>query len=636
MDFWFPDVDTSGHHSPREQFGGSRRALARVDGFIGSIIAELERKKMLDRTYLFLFSDHGTTGGRSTLLQKVDLGRDFFFRPVRDSNGDGVPDPSSGMGCNVRWYDDRYERKGHGGRSFVFIGHAEGIGRIYLPHGGIDSGDWLTRNTLYELTHYRVAPRLKPVNLAERLLSWIPPGGNLYPGKVPDRPVDAVLVKLDDRRVAVFSRRGEAIIERKPRDGGGWLYRCLPVKGISASPDGTVSYENAGGTDPFGYVEAGIDPSWLRSFHTERQWLDMTKEMERPDAPVAISNLMFWDGRMKERERRYSPDMILLAAPGWSFEPPEHPSGAHGHLLYETMRIPLLVTGPNVRRGIILSDPVRTADITPTVLELLGIEAEAAKLDGRPLRGFLSSGKGEKRPPGQSARALLARLPYAKETTDRSDLVADYERRLAALRPEFLLPDTRYKGHDIERATDIHVVGMDIFSVFSWEVFTALDAGFDYLWPGERKRPFNSTFDRMIAAYDRLPDRYPKERIRELVFALQMREITTGEVPSIAMLSLGGLAGRGVLFRTSLLLRFFEHLLSDADHAMLSPVGRGNTKVISNLNYPLEGLRKGVDAVSWGIAYYVGDILWDAIYRIEKGNEKIVRAASRRKVTRDK
>ena len=184
-------------------------------------------------------------------------------------------------------------------------------------------------------------------------------------------------------------------------------------------------------------------------------------------------------------------------------------------------------------------------------------------------------------------------------------------------------------GNDIERATDLHIVGADVFSVFNWEVFTILDTLFDLAYPGDKKRPFNTAFDKMIAGYDTLPDYYPKERVRELIFALQIREVSSGEVPSVLLLSIGGLTGRGVFLRAILLIKWLEHICSDLDHALLYPLRDKNIKLVSNVNYPLSALRFSIQKLSWGTAYYLCDVLWEAVYHVEKGNEKIVRSVKR-------
>ncbi|MDD5556757.1 MAG: alkaline phosphatase family protein [bacterium] len=626
MNYWLPGVDHASHNAARAQFGGSRRAIAALDPLVARIIAELERKRMRDRTYLILFADHGTAGGKSRLLQKVDIGRDLFHKPLVVEGG--AMAGGSGMGWNVRWFDDSYLRKGPDRRSFVSIDHGEGECAVYLPFARIDSGDWRERNGLRELMDYGVSPGRR-ADLVERILSWDLSGENLYPEAVTGRPVRFVLARAGEHRAVVFGQDGAAaVIERRGGEGGSYLYRYLPVTGIRPDAAGGISFEETADNDPFGYIAAGIPVSWLGEFRGEREWLERTKYLEIPDGVTAVAHQLFWDGAAAAREARYSPDMVLVAAPGWSFEPPEDPSGGHGCLDAEAVRIPLLVAGPNVRPGAMLADAVRTADIVPTVLSLLGIDPAPGAFDGRPLPGFLAA-EGEEGPVsgGGPAAELLARIPSASEPAAAADIVADYDRRREEKAPSFLHPDTRYVGHDLERATDLHIVGAHVLGLLNREIFTDLDNLFDLAHPGERKEPFNGAFDALVRSYDRLPDRYPKERLRELIFALQIREVTLGEAPPVIFMSVTGLAGRGVLFRAQLLIRFLEHLLEDMDAALLAPVPGDDVRVLSNANYVLHGVRESISKISWGLAHYVGKALYDGVYAVEKWNEKAVRAA---------
>lgn len=627
MNFWFPSLDSTCHSSPRAQFGGGRKALALMDKWVSDIVDELKKKKMWDRTYMFLFADHGTMGGGHTILQKVDPARDFFYKPISRARADGQITGDSGMGCNVRWYDDAYRRKERKNGGYVFIDYGEGESRVYLPYKDVDSGKWLDRNNLYDLTHYKIAPGVKEVDLIGRILSWDMHGQNLFPETISDRPIAQILVKLDSRRIAVFGQGGaQAVIERKPAEGGRFTYRYVPAQGITCAADGVVAYASAESADPFGHLKAGIPLSWLAEYHGERDWLEKTKYLQYPDAVVAISNQMFWDGHMAEREQRYSPDMVLCANRGWSLEKPDKPSGGHGYLFYESMHVPFLVTGPNVRKGIIVSDAVRSADLAPTVLSLIGAEPDYARFDGKVLSGFLE-GEGEKETArsGASAKDILARLPYGQDKQLYTDLVMEYQRRLDAKTPPALIPDRRYKGHDWDKPTDIHNIAADIFGVLNREVLTDLDNVIDVAVPGDKKRPINRGLDKLVEGYDKLPDSVPKERVRELFHALRIREVTIGEVPSAVFANVTGVAGRGTAYRATLLLKWLEDVFSDMDHLILYPIRDKNVKVVSNVNYGLEGARVALQKLSWGLAHYIGSAVYEGIMHVEKFDEKVVR-----------
>jgi arylsulfatase A-like enzyme len=65
----------------------------------------------------------------------------------------------------------------------------------------------------------------------------------------------------------------------------------------------------------------------------------------------------------------------------------EHHLLGHKFVLYDTLlRVPLLLRCPPcVPQGFVIEDLAQTTDVLPTILELLGIEDDAAKLQGRAL-----------------------------------------------------------------------------------------------------------------------------------------------------------------------------------------------------------------------------------------------------------
>jgi choline-sulfatase len=68
----------------------------------------------------------------------------------------------------------------------------------------------------------------------------------------------------------------------------------------------------------------------------------------------------------------------------------DHGEATHGLLLYEsTLRVPLVIAGPGIAAGGVVSDRVGTIDVAPTVLALLGLPP-AQELPGRSLRAALA------------------------------------------------------------------------------------------------------------------------------------------------------------------------------------------------------------------------------------------------------
>lgn len=78
----------------------------------------------------------------------------------------------------------------------------------------------------------------------------------------------------------------------------------------------------------------------------------------------------------------------------------EHGESEHGYFVYETtLRVPLLLRGPRpLRAGSVVAERVRTVDLTPTILDLLGRPAPAFT-HGQSLRPLLAGRAGAPPPP---------------------------------------------------------------------------------------------------------------------------------------------------------------------------------------------------------------------------------------------
>lgn len=101
--------------------------------------------------------------------------------------------------------------------------------------------------------------------------------------------------------------------------------------------------------------------------------------------------------------------VIVVADHGESLG--EHGEDEHGVFLYESViRVPLIVAGPQARRGHVVTEQVRTVDLMPTVLDLLGLAA-TAEFDGESLRSVLNGGRRTVVPPAY-AESYYPKLHY--------------------------------------------------------------------------------------------------------------------------------------------------------------------------------------------------------------------------------
>ena len=140
---------------------------------------------------------------------------------------------------------------------------------------------------------------------------------------------------------------------------------------IRAPGRGTALLEHHVGR--YSYHPVTGDPLGLGEHErlTAREAWCLSLDTNYPDALVQIAHLA---GAAR------SGDMILSAAPGWDFraayEPIPHVS-THGGLHRAHMLVPLLLNHP------VRATPLRTADVMPSALQVLGREVPAG-LDGEP------------------------------------------------------------------------------------------------------------------------------------------------------------------------------------------------------------------------------------------------------------
>ncbi len=390
---WLPENDTVSHHEFRGAFGMARRALVEADDAIGQMIGRLDEKGMLESTYLIIVSDHGHIGGRESHLERFDLVNEFFHQPAEvDVSGNRV---GGGLGMTVKM--DRYVNPTAGDHAddFVFVDAVgDGVARVSLPKGKYGSRDWSGPNSIQSLFRYPIRGLAGDVNLFEALKEIEVSAGS---GSTTESPVDLVMAKIDDHRMLVTAaNRGYAVIEYTRSKDGSPIYRYSVVQNIRADGNEGISWDVV--------KEPTVDPLLLagkvacclfNEWHDEEEWLRITMGSLYPDSVVTMARHMFWKPELAAREREYGVDLVITAKPGWQFNTRNEPGNAHGHPFQETMNFSLFMAGPNIRRGAVVTQPVRSVDVTPTILDMVGVNVSKMEFDGHPIRTVYSSGREE-------------------------------------------------------------------------------------------------------------------------------------------------------------------------------------------------------------------------------------------------
>jgi len=115
-------------------------------------------------------------------------------------------------------------------------------------------------------------------------------------------------------------------------------------------------------------------------------------------------------GRLLDRVRARMGDrpLVVLAVADHGEALGDHGEDSHGMLLYDpTVRVPLLLAGSGLPRGVVVDEPVSTVDVAPTLLELAGLAIpDAAELAGASLlAGVRDAAAGGALVSGREARA---------------------------------------------------------------------------------------------------------------------------------------------------------------------------------------------------------------------------------------
>ena len=612
---WFPNVDTRSHDTPRGQFGGSRRELVRLDRYLGEMVERLKTIGKWESTYLLLISDHGHMGGVDTINQRFDIAREILYPLPKDEDGDGRIDPDSGLGMNVKAY--RYNRfhKWRFPRRYAYLCSSDAVEHLYLPHGGSRSKISGRVNSYGELTGYRIDEEYEPVDLIAHLLNYDAGERNRYPGMVSDRPIDLVMLRLDDAKILVASAdRGSAVIERSAAAGGGRLYRYVPARDLREDADGVIYEEALEGPDPLGYLEdgglrvSGDRLEWLTSFHDDREWLSATRDTRYPDGVVALANSLFWEPAVRGREERNRPDLIVSAARGWVIDRGRHVGTDHGYPLYESMRTTFFVHGPNVIEGGSLDGANRTVDILPTVLDIMSVEYDAAAVDGLPVRSFYEGA-------AESGGASLPD-PYREVSVSPEDIVSPFM-------AEYEVPPRPFTAYDPNRAYDPHIIAVDIAQVPALEVVSLIDFIADLVIPGDRLFPARTGIRKAGDAHDMLPESAAKKMSRHFLDSLLLDEIAVSEATVIY--SVNPINGNN-LDRAQLITDWFQrHLLGGHHHTAAK---QGKRKSIPGHSHMHEGIDAFQSFIDGMIRELTADIivpLDNGLYGVERGLELLVR-----------
>jgi hypothetical protein len=215
------------------------------------------------------------------------------------------------------------------------------------------------------------------------------------------------------KQVLILSRAGEL--------------RYMPIRELRQDASGTVQYERAQPASgfPLHFFEdanLAVPPAdreaWLSAWHSESDWLRATHQTLYSDAIIALHEQFLPPllaqsddpdaallARFNQRRRRLAePDFLIFANDHWNFNVRNfNPGGNHGSFLRISTHAILLFAGgadTGVPRHQQVQAPYDSLSFVPTILNLMGMQAHAQKLPGRPIQEVLTQ---------TETRALTAR-----------------------------------------------------------------------------------------------------------------------------------------------------------------------------------------------------------------------------------
>lgn len=181
--------------------------------------------------------------------------------------------------------------------------------------------------------------------------------------------------------------------------------RLIPVKRLSQTRDGKVTYETAEWTDsvPFHLVEdpalrlpegAGVK-AWLSQWHSEDEWMRATYACRYTNAVVGITEELYpmkdalpkrpsmtpLLGQLELRRRELvQADFHIFASDHWNFNARNfNPGGNHGGFFRPSTHSVWMMTGAGLASGIHYTVPIDSLNFGSTVLQIVGKEAPMPK-----------------------------------------------------------------------------------------------------------------------------------------------------------------------------------------------------------------------------------------------------------------
>jgi hypothetical protein len=195
--------------------------------------------------------------------------------------------------------------------------------------------------------------------------------------------------------IVVRARGGKtALLLVRDGDDNETYMRYVPIKNFDQTEDGNLSGQASmnAADDPFGYLGEGV--SWdPLPWKTDREWLAI---LQNTSYPTGISSLPRHATLHKSAQgitdiEAELPDMDLISAYGFSFNPFQMHQGDHGGLTRDQVRTSMFISDDQMPDKLIhINTPIFNRDVTPTILDYQGI-TPASNMPGRSMKTIIEN-----------------------------------------------------------------------------------------------------------------------------------------------------------------------------------------------------------------------------------------------------
>jgi Type I phosphodiesterase / nucleotide pyrophosphatase len=333
---------------------------------------------------------------------------------TREQRGDGLDKAARRLSVELdSWREQEHDYSAylHSLATLLDLEPAEFDRRHFTPGDLIPKRAMGDANSVYDLQNYIVGP--SPSNPIEfqrinypKLLASLAVRNNVQSG-VSSHPVDFIAMRLPDNSIWLYAGEDHQALVSSHTGG----LRYTAIKNLHQDAAGAIHYDTVPIAPGFPLrmfedqnllVPGNNREEWFNTSHSELDWLHATHQCNYSNGIIALEEQLLQSAprdssllaRFNQRRRRLAePDFIIFANDHWNFNVRNfNPGGNHGSFLRASTHSILLFAGgadTGIPQHLAIQEPYDSLSLVPTILDMMGKDAEARKLPGRPIQEIL-------------------------------------------------------------------------------------------------------------------------------------------------------------------------------------------------------------------------------------------------------